>query len=405
MGMWSWEGLDKNGRRSAGQIEANSEKEVRRLLRGQGARVKKITPPSLLEFDLGEWMVEKGFAKSFGTKELSTFTKQMAIMINAGVPIMMALEILYKSEKNPSLKKAVKEIARDVSEGKTLAEGMGKQNGFTRLYCNLVKAGEVGGILDTILDKLSIHLEKQEKTKSQIKSAMSYPLIVSLIGAAVVWALITFVVPQFVGMLIETGQELPAITQFVIDVSDFCGAYSMYFVPGFVIAMMGISSWGKTPVGKIAIDNLMMRMPAFGTIVIKGNLSSFSRTLATLLGAGVSLIDALEICVETIDNAVIARDIEEVKKKVIEGKTFTEPLLKIEYFPEMVGQMIKVGEQTGSIDNMLDKIANVFEDEVDEAINAATKLMEPIIIVVLGGIIATILVAIYLPMFMAGGGA
>jgi type IV pilus assembly protein PilC len=403
--MWTWEGLDKNGRRSQGQIEASSEKEARKLLRAQGARVKKITPPSILEFDLGDWMVEKGFAKAFGTKELCTFTKQMSIMINAGVPIMMALEILFKSEKNPSLKKAVKAIARDVSEGKTLAESMMKQNGFSKLYCNLVKAGEIGGILDTILDKLSIHLEKQEKTKAQIKSAMSYPLIVSLIGAGVVWALITFVVPQFVGMLLETGQKIPAITQFVIDCSDFFGKYSMYGVPAVILIFMGLGSWKKTPVGKRFFDKISMNVPAFGAIVIKGNLSSFSRTLATLLSSGVSLIDALEICVETIDNSIIADDIEEVKKKVIEGKTFTEPLMKIDYFPEMVSQMIKVGEQTGSIDNMLEKISEVFEEEVNQAISAATKMMEPLIIVVLGSIIATILVAIYLPMFMAGGGA
>lgn len=405
MGMWSWEGLDKNGRRTSGKIEATSEKEARKLLRAQGARIKKITPPSILEFDLGEWMIEKGFAKAFGTKELTTFTKQMSIMINAGVPIMMALEILFKSEKNPSLKKAVKSIARDVAEGKTLAESMSKQHGFSRLYCNLVKAGEVGGILDTILDKLSIHLEKQEKTKSQIKSAMSYPLIVSLIGAGVVWALITFVVPQFVGMLLETGQQIPAITQFVIDASDFFGKYSMYGVPGLIFVGMILSSWKKTPVGKRFFDRVSMNVPAFGTIVIKGNLSTFSRTLATLLSSGVSLIDALEICVETIDNSIIADDLDEVKKKVIEGKTLTEPLMKIEYFPEMVSQMIKVGEQTGSIDGMLEKISEVFEEEVNEAIGAATKMMEPLIIVVLGSIIATILVAIYLPMFMAGGGA
>ncbi|EQC43380.1 type II secretion system F family protein [Bacteriovorax sp. Seq25_V] len=403
MGLWKWEGLDKNGKRASGQIEATTEKEVRRLLRGQGNRPKKITPPSILEFDLGQWMVEQGFASAFGTKELSNFTKQLAIMINAGVPILQGLEIIYKTEKNAALKNAIQRIAKDVQEGKTLAESMTKQKGFDKLYCNLVKAGEIGGILDVILNKLSIHLEKQEKTKSQIKSAMTYPFIVTMIGIGVVWGLVTFVVPQFVGMLKDTGKDIPGITQFVMDVSDLCVNYSAYAVPIVIIVLVLISSWIKTPAGKIIYDKFAMKIPGFGVVVIKGNLSSFTRTLGTLLSAGVSLIDALEICIETIDNGVISRDIAAVKKSVIEGKTLTEPLQKIDYFPEMVAQMIKVGEQTGSIDQMLDKIAVVFEDEVNMAVESATKLIEPLILVGLGGTIAVVLVAIYLPMFMSAG--
>lgn len=403
MGMWKWEGLDRNGKRASGKIQATSAKEAKRNLRAQGNKVKKVTPPSILEFDIGEWMVEKGLAKAFSNKDLTNFTKQLAVMVNAGVPIMSSLEIMYKSEKNPSLKKAVQNIAQDVSEGKTLAESMSQQQGFDRLYCNLVKAGEIGGILDTILKKLSEHMDKQEKTKAQIKSAMTYPVLVCLIGAGVIWALMTFVVPQFTGMLADTGQELPAITKFVVDASDFCGEYSMYFVPGFILAGMVFGSWKTTETGKIIVDKLSMKMPAFGAVVIKGNLASFARTMGTLLGSGVSLIDALEICIETIDNSVIAKDIQIVKKKVTEGKTLTEPLSKIEYFPEMVTQMIKVGEQTGNIDQMLEKISDVFEDEVNMAITAATKMMEPLILVVLGGMIAVILVAIYLPMFMSAG--
>lgn len=400
MGNWKWEGLDRNGKRTSGQVDAPNEKEARKLIRGMGARPKKITPPSILEFDLGEWMVANGMAKAFGTKELTNFTKQMAIMVNAGVPILQGLEILYKTEKNAALKNSVQRIAKDVQEGKTLAESMIKQQGFDKLYCNLVKAGEVGGILDTILNKLAVHLEKQERTKAQIKSAMTYPFIVSTIGAGVVWGLMTFVVPQFVGMLKESGKEIPAITQFVIDVSGFLENYSAYIVPAVIAAFIMLTSYIKTPVGKVAYDNFTMKLPAFGQVVIKGNLSSFSRTLGTLLSAGVSLIDALEICIETIDNTVIANDIRQVKKSVVEGKTLTEPLTKIPYFPEMVAQMIKVGEQTGSIDEMLAKISDVFEEEVNDAVANATKLLEPMILVGLGGTIAVILVAIYLPMFM-----
>lgn len=405
MANYSWEGLNKDGKRDSGRVEAASEREARRILRGQGVRPKKISPPSLLEFDIGEWMVEKGIAQPFGPKELANFTKQLSIMINAGVPIIQALEILFKSEKHPVLKKSIKSIASGVGEGKTVSEAMSTQRGFDKLYCSLVKAGEAGGILDIILTKLTVHMDKQEKTKKQIKSALSYPFIVCLVGAGVIWGMMVFVVPQFMGMLEDSGQEPPFITQLVIDTSEFLGEYTLITIPVVFAAAIFLSSYIKTPTGKKHFDIFTMKMPIFGGIVIKGNLSSFARTLATMLGAGVSLIDALDICIDTLDNQVIAEDLEKVKKKVVEGSTLTDPLLGISYFPDMVAQMIRVGEQTGEVDNMLEKVAEVFEDEVNTLIEGATKLIEPIIIVVMGGIIATILVAMYLPMFMSAGGA
>lgn len=403
MGIYKYEGVDANNKKVLGQMDAASEKEVRKILRAQSIRVKKIIPPTILEFDLGAWMVEKGFASSIKAKELGTFTKQLSTMISAGVPILQSLEILYRSEKNAVLKLAVKKVAADVGEGKTIAEAMSQHKCFDKLYCNLVRAGEAGGILDQILKKLAVHMEKQEKTKAQIKSAMMYPSIVVSVGALVIWGMMVFVVPQFVGMLKETGQDLPWITQMVIDTSAFLGNYTPIIVPGAIAGVLFLLSYIKTPTGKIMWDNFTMRLPLFGGIIIKGNLSSFSNTLATLLGAGVSLIDALDICIETIDSTVISKDILEVKKKVIEGKTLTEPLSKIDYFPELVTQMIRVGEQTGQIDQMLARVAEVFEGEVDELVSGMTKMIEPIIIVVLGSIIATILVAMYLPMFMSAG--
>jgi type IV pilus assembly protein PilC len=404
MGKFTYEALDGKGKKSVGVIEADNEKEARKILRGQGLRVKKIIPPSLLEFDLGQWMIDKGLAASIDQKSLTQFTKQLSTMISAGVPILQSLEILYRSEKNPSLKSAVKKIAAAVGEGKTISEAMAEQKGFDKLYCNLVKAGESGGILDQILNKLAVHMEKQEKTKAQIKSAMMYPAIVVLVGVVVIWAMMFFVVPQFMGMLKESGQEIPWITQLVVDIADFVGNYSVIMVPAFFVIVAFLISFVRTPGGKIVFDNLIMKVPVFGGIVIKGNLSSFSSTLATLLGAGVSLMDSLDICVETIDNSVISNDLKEVKKKIMEGKTMTEPLSKIEYFPELVTQMIKVGEQTGQIDQMLARVAVVFEDEVDQLIGTMTKMIEPLIIVGLGGIIAVILVAMYLPIFMQAGG-
>src|SRR5690606_38583613 len=238
MANYGWEGLNKDGQRESGTLNAVDEKEVRRTLRAKGIRVKKITPPSILEFDIGEWMVKKGLAKAFGPKELMTFTKQLSIMNNAGVPIIQSLEILFKSERNPSLKNAVKTIAVDVGEGKTLAEAMSKQKGFDKLYCNLVKAGEAGGILDDILKKLAEHMERTEKIKGQIKSAMTYPAIVLVVGLAVVWGLMTFVVPQFVDMLKDTGQEPPFITQLVIDISNFVQEYTLIGVPGIFVLIL-----------------------------------------------------------------------------------------------------------------------------------------------------------------------
>ena len=403
MAKYKYEGTDKENKPTEGVVEAANEKEAKKLLRVQGIKVKKLTPPTLLEFDIGEWMVDKGFATAISQKDLGMFTKQLAIMISAGVPILQSLEILHRSTKNATLKVAIKRIATDVGEGKTIAEAMASQKGFDKLYCNLVKAGEAGGILDQILKKLTVHMEKQQKTKSQIKSAMMYPTIVVLVGIGVVWGMMIFVVPQFTGMLKESGKEIPWITQIVIDMSEFFGSYTGIMVPGAIVGLVSFNSYIKTPAGKLFWDNFTMRLPMFGGIVIKGNLSSFSNTLATLLNAGVSLIDALDICIETLDNGVIAKDIKEVKKKVMEGKTLTEPLQKIEYFPELVCQMIRVGEQTGQIDQMLTRVAEVFEEEVDQLIGAATKMIEPIIIVVLGGVIATILVAMYLPMFMSAG--
>ena len=403
MGQWKYEAFNKDGKREVGTVDASERSEVRKFLRTRGLRPKKIEPPSLLEFDIGEWMVDNGFAQAFGAKQLLMFTKQLSIMIEAGVPIIEALEILYKQEKNIALKKSVKQVSNSVKEGKTISEAMEKEKGFDKLYCNLIKAGEAGGVLDVILNKLTIHLEKSEKIKSQVKSAMTYPIIVSIVGGGVIWAMLVFVVPQFVTMLNDTGKEIPGVTQFVIDVSDALGKYSLYGVPALIFLAFMVKSWTKTPTGKVIYDKIFMKLPLFGGIVIKGNLSSFTRTLGTMLSSGVSLVDALDICIETIDNGVISEDLKVVKRKVVEGRSLTEPLEKIEYFPPLVVQMVRVGEQTGQIDNMLEKVADVFEDEVNELVENMTKLIEPMIIVVLGGIVALILVAMYLPMFSAAG--
>lgn len=401
MAKFKYEGIDATGVIVKGDVEADNEKDVRKYLRANNIRAKKISPPSLLEIDLNQWLLERGVGNNVPLKTMSLFTKQLSVMISAGVPILQALDILKKSEKNIALRSAVSKIATDVGEGKTIFESMSKQSIFSKLYCSLVKAGELGGILDDILVKLSIHMEKTEKTKQKIKSALTYPTIVIVVGVVVVWVLMVWVVPQFTSMLTENGKEIPAVTQFVIDASNFFGSYTIIMVPIFIILFLVFISWKKTKDGKKTWDEIVMKAPLFGEIVIKGNLAAFSNTLATLLSSGVTLIDALDVCIETIDNGVIAADISEVRKKVTEGQTLSQPLGKIKYFPELVTQMIKVGEQTGQIDTMLEKVSAVFEEEVDNLIETMTKMIEPLIIVVLGGVVATILVAMYLPMFMA----
>ena len=403
MAKWSYEGLDNTGKKVVGSLDAINDKEVRKKLRTQGVRPRRIIPPSIFEFDIGEFLIDKGFGKPFGPKDLLYFTKQLSTMVNAGVPILQSLEILYSQEPNFSLKKSIRRISTKVSEGQTLADSMKAEKGFSKLYCNLVRAGETGGILDTILDKLTIHMEKIEKIKNQIKSAMTYPAIVVIIGVVIIYGMLYFVVPQFENMLADSGKALPDVTQLLIDISKFLELNTIYLVPGFIALLVFIKYSISTPTGKPIFDAISLKMPIFGSIILKANLSSFSRTLSTLITSGISLVDALEICIDTLDNVIIANDLKLVRKAVIEGKTLTEPLQKIDYFPPMIAQMIKVGEQSGQIDNMLLKVADIFEEEVNHLIENMTKLIEPFILVVLGGFVAFILIAMYMPMFTAAG--
>jgi type IV pilus assembly protein PilC len=253
--------------------------------------------------------------------------------------------------------------------------------------------------------KLAEFLEKGEKLKKQVKSALTYPVIVVVVGVIVIFGLMVYVVPQFVGILKETNQEVPWVTQTVIDVSNFFQNYTLLLIAGIIAGTIFFLNYIKTREGKQQWDRLTMKAPLFGLLIIKGNLGSFTRTLATMLSAGVPIIDSLEICIETLDNTQIAKDLKKVRQAVVEGKSITEPLGRIKYFPPLVTQMIKVGESTGNLDQMLVKVADVFEDEVEELVQNLTKLIEPIILVVLGGIIGFVLIAMYLPIFMSAGGA
>lgn len=405
MPKFKYVGFTTDGKRVENTIEADTIRDAKKILRRQNIRTTKVLAPSFFEVDLNEFMVEKGLARPFGRVELMRFTRQLSILINAGVPILECMEILHKQEQNIVLKRVIKNISMQIEEGKSLFDAMSQQQGFDRLYCALVKAGEAAGILDSILIKLAEFLEKAEKLKKQVKSALTYPVIVVFVGILVIFGLMTFVVPQFVDILKDSGQEIPWVTQTVIDISEFFQNYTLLLVAVLVAGTMFFLNFIKTTEGKQAWDKFTMKAPLFGMLVIKGNLGSFTRTLATMLAAGVPIIDSLEICIETLDNTQIAKDLTKVRKAVIEGKSITEPLARITYFPPLVTQMIKVGESTGNLDQMLIKVADVFEEEVEELVGNLTKLIEPLILVVLGGIIAFVLIAMYMPIFMSAGGA
>jgi type IV pilus assembly protein PilC len=403
MKAYKYQGVNREGKKVSGEIDASDLKEVKKLLRRQGIRANQIKAPSLFEMDLGMIIAEKTGAKAFGNKDLARFTKQLSTLIEAGVPILQSLEILYKQEKNPGLKKSIKLIATQVGDGKTIFEALNNDPSFDKLYCHLIKAGEVAGILDSILIKLADFLEKRENLKKKLKSAMTYPAIVTVVGIVVVSGLLAFVVPQFVDMIKESGQEIPWITLFVMDVSEFFQNNIVYLLVGFMALFFGFTYAIKQPKGKKTFDEIILKTPIFGKIIIKGGLSSFSQTLSTLLSSGIPIIEALEICSETMDNTVMAKDLRSVKAAVMAGKNMTEPLKRITYFPELIAQMIEVGENTGTLDDMLMKVSRVFEVEVEGAIQSMTQLIEPLILVVLGGTIGVVMVAMYLPIFMSAG--
>lgn len=395
-----WEGIDlSNKRRVSGQIFAANTREVRYELRARRVRPTKIKKPTIFEADLGEILVDSGIAKPFTQKELHGFSKKLSILNNAGVPILESLEILYKQEKNRSFKRVIKQIATDVGGGRSLFEALSRQPGFDKLYCNLVKAGESGGILDEILIKINQFMERREIVKKKVKSALTYPAIVIVVAIGVVGFLLAFVVPKIAESYTSQGNTLPALTRIVMASSNFLVNNILYILIAFFVGIFLISAFSRAELTKPIWDRFMMQLPLLGNIVIKGNLATFTRTLATLLGAGVPMLDSLDIAIDTLDNAKMSVDCSRIKYAVIEGKSISHPMMRISYFPEMVAQMVKVGEATGKVDEMLIKVADVFEQEVEETVDAATKLIEPALIVVLGGVVTIILLAMYMPIF------
>ncbi len=333
-------------------------------------------------------------------KRIAIFTRQFSVMLDAGLPLVQCLEILGSQEENRTFREIINSTRADVESGSSMAEAMRKHpRAFDNLFVNMVAAGEAGGILDVILRRLSTYIEKAVKLKAQVKSALIYPVTVTLIAALVVYIILRFVIPTFTQLFASVNAELPFITRIVTGASIIVGDYSFPLIILMVIGVILLNRWHKTHTGRRAIDGLMLKIPIIGMLLRKVAVARFCRTLSTLTSSGVPILDGLEITAKTAGNAIIEDAVMAVRKSVEEGKTISEPLGETKVFPPMVVQMINVGEQTGALDQMLSKIADFYEDEVDTAVAGLMKLIEPIMITVLGGIIGFIVTAMYLPLY------
>ncbi len=396
MDVYSWEGRSRKGTIERGEISAASEAAVRSALRRQQIQAIKIEakPKDILQ---GLKFRRRRKVKE---KDIVVFTRQFATMIDAGLPLVQCLEILASQQDNVTLKEVLLKVKGDVEAGSTFADALRKHpNTFNELYCNLVTAGEAGGILDTILNRLAAYIEKAMNLKKKVKGAMVYPVAVLVIALVVVVGMLVFIIPVFQKMFADMGGTLPAFTQLVINLSDFMRRYFPLVGALLVVLFFAFKRFYKTEKGQETIDDYLLRLPIFGSLIRKVAIAKFTRTLGTMLSSGVPILEGLDIVARTAGNKVIEKAILKTKMSIGEGKTIAEPLGASGVFPPMVVQMISVGESTGALDSMLGKIADFFDDEVDASIAALTSLLEPLLMVFLGGAIGAIVVAMYLPIF------
>ena len=396
MAVYAWAGKTRDGIARKGEMEGRSIDAVMGQLRTQGILPGKVKPKSK---DLEE--IFTFLQPKVTVKDLVVFTRQFSVMVDAGLPLVQCLHILGDQQENSTFKRAIQAIRGDVESGATFADALRKHPKiFDSLYVNLVAAGEVGGILDTILNRLAIQLEKQDKLAKQLKSAMVYPTTVSVIAVACIVLLLVKVIPVFQKMFADFGGELPGPTQMVIDLSEWLQAYVHYLL-GSVFAFFALFSQARSRslAFRRQTDQVALKLPIFGNIIKKVAVARFTRTLGTMISSGVPILDALEIVSRTAGNVVIEEELQATRMSISEGKTIAEPLQDSRVFPGMMVQMVAVGEETGSMEIMLTKIADFYDDEVDTAVAGLTSLLEPLMLVFMGGSIGTILIAMYLPIF------
>ena len=399
MPVYKWVAITRRGRTLKGEIEAADEKIARLQLKRRNLTVKKIKPKPKDLFENVSFLQPK-----VTKKDVVVFTRQFSTMIDAGLPLVQGLTILAEQTENKTFKNILKEVTKDVEGGSTLAEALKKHpQVFDDLYVNLVAAGEVGGILDTILQRLAAYIEKAEKLKSKIKGAMTYPIVVMCIAVLVIAVILIFVIPVFEDMFASVGSALPAPTQLVVNMSRFVKGNVHFMIAAIIALIWGFKAYRRSEKGRKQTDAIFLKLPIFGPLLKKVAVARFTRTLATMISSGVPILDALEIVAKTSGNKVLEEVILEVRSSIAEGQTIAEPLSETDIFPSMVIQMISVGEATGALDTMLEKIADFYDDEVDTAVEALTSMLEPMLMVFLGGSIGGLVVAMYLPIFQMAG--
>jgi type IV pilus assembly protein PilC len=406
LSVFVYQGKTSQGRIVKGEIEASTEVEARVKLRAQ-----RVIPVKVLEKSQATAQdASSSFANFFKveptvkSKDLQVFTRQFATLINAGIPIVQSLDILGTQSQSKVLKDILKKVKTSVEGGKRLGESIeGWPRVFDRLYVALVKAGEEGGVLDVILNRLAAYIEKAGKLKNKVVGAMWYPAGVLVVAGLVVSGLLVFVIPKFEAIFHGAGQELPGLTKFLIELSHDFKSVFFGLVVFMAILVFSLRRYYATPSGRHTIDSILIQAPLFGPLIQKNAVARFTRTMSTMLSSGVAIMDSLEICANVVGNSVVERAIRRAKVVISEGKSITQPLSEEPFIPAMVVQMIGVGETTGTLDTMLGKIADFYEEEVDAAVGALTSVMEPLMMVVLGSIIAVVVIGMYLPIFNLAG--
>ncbi len=398
MATFAYVGRTRSGAVKKGELSAKTRDEAVDQLRKQS-----VVVTSLEEKKGGAGKFTLSFGSGLTDKDLVVFTRQFGTMINAGLPLVQCLEILSTQSENKVLRETIGDVKTQVEAGSTFSDALRRfPKVFDDLYVNLVHAGEVGGLLDTILTRLAVYIEKAMKLKGQIKSAMIYPLTIMGVAVAVITILMLFVIPIFAKMFLELSGgkvALPGPTQIVIDVSNFFIAYWYVILGAIVGTIVGIKKYYATVKGRLVIDTLLLKLPVVGDLIRKASVAKFTRTLGTLLSSGVPLLDGMAICAKTSGNKVVEGTLLAARTSISGGKTIADPLAASGVFPKMVTHMIAVGESTGALDAMLGKIADFYEDEVDQAVTSLTALLEPAMMVFLGIVIGFIVIAMYLPIF------
>jgi type IV pilus assembly protein PilC len=391
---FEWKGRSRAGSNQEGVLIADNRDAAIAVLRRQQIQVTNIREKGR------EIKLVPRLPGKVNRKRIAIFTRQFSVMLDAGLPLVQCLEILGGQEENKAFAAIINEVRSDVESGASIADSMRKHpKAFDNLYTNMVAAGEAGGILDIILQRLSVYIEKMVKLNSQVKSAMIYPVAVIVIAALVVFIILWKVIPVFAQLFSGLGGEMPLLTRFVIGASNFVGRYFIFIAIVLAAGFFALNRYHQTYRGRRVLDGLLLKIPVLGMLLRKIAVARFCRTLSTLTASGVPILDGLEITAKTAGNAIIEDAIMAVRKSVEEGKTVSEPLAETKVFPAMVVQMINVGEQTGALDQMLAKIADFYEEEVDTAVAGLMKLIEPLMISILGVVIGTIVAAMYLPLY------